>query len=172
MKVLVAQSCLNLWDPMDCSPPGSSVYGDCPGKNTQVGCCSFLQRIFPIQRWNLVYLHCRPILYHLSHQGSHYLWEKPVLPVKPSWPFSEACIALRTLLSFSIHREGFGEEDSHRVNPQTLRRGSWFGPVLSSESLRAKVKMSWGCDSQKVPASGATWAKWKLWKYPGQEANK
>ena len=23
----VAQSCLTLWDPMDCSPPGSSVHG-------------------------------------------------------------------------------------------------------------------------------------------------
>ena len=27
MKVLVAQSCLTLWDPMDCSPPASSVHG-------------------------------------------------------------------------------------------------------------------------------------------------
>ena len=26
-KVLVAQSCLTLCDPMDCSPPGSSVHG-------------------------------------------------------------------------------------------------------------------------------------------------
>ena len=25
--VLVTQSCLTLWDPMDCSPPGSSVHG-------------------------------------------------------------------------------------------------------------------------------------------------
>ena len=25
--VLVAQSCLTLWDPIDCSPPGSSVHG-------------------------------------------------------------------------------------------------------------------------------------------------
>ena len=25
--MLVAQSCLTLWDPMDCSLPGSSVYG-------------------------------------------------------------------------------------------------------------------------------------------------
>ena len=24
--VLVAQSCLTLWDPMDCNPPGSSVH--------------------------------------------------------------------------------------------------------------------------------------------------
>ena len=27
VKVLVVQSCLVLCDPMDCSPPGSSVYG-------------------------------------------------------------------------------------------------------------------------------------------------
>ena len=27
VKVLVAQSCLNLDDPVDCSPPDSSVYG-------------------------------------------------------------------------------------------------------------------------------------------------
>ena len=27
VKVLVAQSCLTLGDPMDCSPPGSTVYG-------------------------------------------------------------------------------------------------------------------------------------------------
>ena len=27
LKVLVTQSCLTLCDPMDCSPPGSSVHG-------------------------------------------------------------------------------------------------------------------------------------------------
>ena len=27
LSVLVAQSCLTLCDPMDCSPPGSSVHG-------------------------------------------------------------------------------------------------------------------------------------------------
>ena len=31
---LVAQSCLTLCDPMDCSPPGSSVHEGSPGKNT------------------------------------------------------------------------------------------------------------------------------------------
>ena len=35
---LVTQSCLTLCDPMDCSPRNSSVHGDCPGKNTVVGC--------------------------------------------------------------------------------------------------------------------------------------
>ena len=32
---------------MDCSPAGSSVHGDSPGKNTGVGCHALLQRIFP-----------------------------------------------------------------------------------------------------------------------------
>ena len=29
-----------LYDPMDCSPPGSSVHGNIPGKNIEVGCPS------------------------------------------------------------------------------------------------------------------------------------
>ena len=62
-KILVAQSCLTLCSPMDCSTPGSSV--DFPGKNTGVGCYVLLQRIFLTQGSNL--LHCRQILYHLSH---------------------------------------------------------------------------------------------------------
>ena len=34
----VVQSCPTLCDPMDCSPAGSSVYEDSPGKNTGMGC--------------------------------------------------------------------------------------------------------------------------------------
>ena len=45
----VAQSCPSLCDPMDCSPPGSSVHGDSPGKNTGVYCHALLQGIFPTQ---------------------------------------------------------------------------------------------------------------------------
>ena len=32
---------------MDCSPPGSSVHGNFPGKNTGVGCHFLLQGILP-----------------------------------------------------------------------------------------------------------------------------
>ena len=35
-----------------CSLPGSSVHGNSPGKNTGVGCHSFLQGIFPNQELN------------------------------------------------------------------------------------------------------------------------
>ena len=37
------QSCPTLCDPMDDRPPGSSVHGDSPGKNTGVGCHALLQ---------------------------------------------------------------------------------------------------------------------------------
>ena len=42
-----------------------------PGKNTGMGSHSFLHGIFLTQRLNLDLLHCRQILYHLSHQRSH-----------------------------------------------------------------------------------------------------
>ena len=67
---LVTEPCLTLCDSMDCSPPGSSVCGDSPSKNTRVGCHALLQGIFPTQGSNLGFPHCRRILYHLSHQGS------------------------------------------------------------------------------------------------------
>ena len=40
----VARSCLTLSDPMDCSPPGSSIHGIFPGKSTGVGCQCLLHR--------------------------------------------------------------------------------------------------------------------------------
>ena len=72
---LVAQSCPTLCDPMDCSPPGSSVHGDLPGKNTGVGCHALLQEIFPTQGSNPGLPHCRRILYQLSHKGSQRILE-------------------------------------------------------------------------------------------------
>ena len=56
---LVTQSCPTLCNPMDCSPPGSPVHEDSPGKNTGVGCHALLQGIFPIQGLNLGLL-CLP----------------------------------------------------------------------------------------------------------------
>ena len=67
---LVAQLCPTLCDPINCSPPGSSVHGNSPGKNTGVGCHALLQGIFPTQGSNVGLLHCRQILYQLSYQGS------------------------------------------------------------------------------------------------------
>ena len=40
--VLVAHSCLTLCDPLHCSPPGSSVHGIFPGRNTDMDYHPFL----------------------------------------------------------------------------------------------------------------------------------
>ena len=67
---LVTQLYLTLCNPMDCNPPGTSVHGDSPGKNTGVGCHALLQGIFPTLGSNSALLHCRRILYQLIYQGS------------------------------------------------------------------------------------------------------
>ena len=66
-KVLVAQLCLTLCDPM---VTGLLCPWNSPGKNTGVNSHSLLQGIFPTQWSNPGLLHCRQFLYHLSHQGS------------------------------------------------------------------------------------------------------
>ena len=50
----LAQSCPTLCDPMDCSPPGSPVHGDSPGKHTGVGCHALLRGSSPPRDWTKV----------------------------------------------------------------------------------------------------------------------
>ena len=59
-----------------------------PGQNTGVGSCSLLQGIFPIQGSNPGLLHCRWILYQLSHQQSSRVLEWVTYPFssRSSWP--------------------------------------------------------------------------------------
>ena len=59
VKVLVAQSCLMLCNPMNCSLQHSSVHGILQARILQA-----------TQGSNLGLLHCRQVLYHLSHEGS------------------------------------------------------------------------------------------------------
>ena len=66
----VSQSVVSssLWDPTDCSPPGSSVHG----KKTRVVCHALLQGIFPTQGLNL----CLVCLLH---------WEEALWVVCKFW---------------------------------------------------------------------------------------
>ena len=52
-----------------------------PGQNTGVGSLSLLQGIFPTQGWNPGLLHCRCILYQLSHRGSPRILEWVTYPI-------------------------------------------------------------------------------------------
>jgi len=69
----LAQSCPTLCDPMDCSPPGSSVHGIFQARILEWVAISFSE-IFPTQGLNPGLPHSRQTLYHLSHQGSPQSW--------------------------------------------------------------------------------------------------
>ena len=116
---------------MDCSPPGSPVYGDSPGKNTRVGWHALFQGIFPTQGSNPGLLHCEWILYCLCQQVS------PRILERVSYPFSRgssrprnqtrvSCIARRFSTSWAT-REALS---SHR-HAQLLTQ--FLAPSLSGK---------------------------------------
>ena len=102
----VAQLCLTLCASMDYSPPGSSIHGIFPGKNTGVSCCFFLQGNLPHPGIELEsYTSCigRWVLYHKCHLGS--LSPFGVLPI--SWPHPLWFL----LYVFSCRRFFLGDSD-------------------------------------------------------------
>ena len=150
----VTQSCPTLCFPVDCSPPGSSVHGDSPGKNTGVGCHALLQGIFPTQGSTPGLPHGRRILYRLSHQRSLDVlsWELPV-PGLFQELYTQICSQPRQVptewgvLRFSIwvcgaeacgHVCAEPEPPRHRrpVGPQL--RGPWLHPHLQNSRHRTR----------------------------------
>ena len=78
--LLLFKLCLTLYDPMDCSTPGSSVHGILQAKNTRVGCHFLLQGIFPSQGSDtclLCLLHWQVASVLLSHLGNPSQWVLP-----------------------------------------------------------------------------------------------
>ena len=76
-------------------------------KNTGVGSRSLLRGIFPTQGLNQVLLHCRQILYQLSHKGSPRILEGVTHPFssRSSWPRNQtrvSCIAGRFFTTWAI----------------------------------------------------------------------
>ena len=107
VKVLVVQSCLTLCDPMDCSPPASSVHGILQARILEwvipifgipfPVVIPFLLGILLTQESNPGLPHCRQILYYLGHQASPRAWFLLTVfeantvcqtwaPVKQPWP--------------------------------------------------------------------------------------
>ena len=64
----LSESCSVVSDSL--RPHGLYSLWNSPGQNTGVGSLSLLQGIFPTQGLNPGLLHCRQILYQLSHKGS------------------------------------------------------------------------------------------------------
>ena len=131
---LVTQSCLTLCNPVDCSPPDSSVHGDSPGKNTGVGCRALLQGIFPTQGSNPGLLHCRQILYHLSHQGSPRILEWVASPSPGDLPNPGIKTGSPALQVDSLPAELPGKPKNTGVGSLSLLQGI-FPPQESNQGL-------------------------------------
>ena len=141
MLCLVSQSCPTLCDSMDCSPPGSSVHGNFPGKNTAVGCHALLQGIVPTHGLNPGLLHCRRIHYRLSHllgsqspQPFHLAIDFP--------DFSQSSVTPTPSLPYSplpISHYSQGPEPRYRWFqgrfPATTLVGSWAQPGCGASGL-------------------------------------
>ena len=63
----LTHSVLSLCKPKDCSPPGSSIHLESPGKDTGVGSHALLQVIFPTQGLNPGLLHWQVGSFPLRH---------------------------------------------------------------------------------------------------------
>ena len=64
---------------MDFSPPGSSVHGILQARRLEWVAIPFSRGwIFPTQGSNLGLLHCKQILYCLSHMGGPYDTNEPI----------------------------------------------------------------------------------------------
>ena len=74
-----SQSYLTLSRPHGLSSSELLCPKDSPGKNAGVGCHAILKWIFLTQGSNMRLLHCRQILYTLSHPGSP--WKRIVKPI-------------------------------------------------------------------------------------------
>ena len=120
------QTCLTLCSPVDCSPPGSSVHGASPDKNTGVGCRALLQGIFLTQGLNLH-------LFYLLH------WQVGSLPVMPLGKrlfmlyFNLYTSALWLLLSLTwgwkealyLDQEFSPWFQNHFLSPRPRKRHKW-----------------------------------------------
>ena len=83
--LLESESCSVVSDSLQ--PPYSPW--NSPGQNTGVGSRSLLQGIFPTQGLNPGLLHCRQILYQLSHQGSPRILECSLFLLQWIFPTQE-----------------------------------------------------------------------------------
>ena len=122
--VCCALSCPTLCHPMDYSPPGFSVHGDSPGKNTGLGAYAPLQGIFPTQGLNLGLLHCRWILYLLSHQASSrtLLWVVYPFSKGYSWPRNKPVSPALQADSLPAHLKYFSVSGVHN---EAMRLQKW-----------------------------------------------
>ena len=147
MLCLVAQSCLTLQPHGLCSPRGSSVLGDSPGKNTEVDCHALLQGNFPGQGWNPGLL--QGILYSLSHREAHLFLKSNHILSAVAWTQEEWCLwnMMSTLTQWRLRMETARTSIFGSISPDCLPQ-DWFlcisleGRCISLNRVASTIPLS------------------------------
>ena len=113
-----------------------------PGQNTGVGSLSFLQGIFPTQGLNPGLLHCRWILYQLSHQGSPRILEWVAYPFPGDLPDPGIKPGSPALQASSLPAELWGKPISHILIPQRINSWLTQSIPLGTEPTGGKLRDS------------------------------
>ena len=119
-----------------------------PGQNTGVGGVSLLQGIFPTQGLNPGLLHCRWILYQLSHEGSPRILEWVAYPFssgssRPRDRAGVSCIAGRFFTNWAI-------SEAHTTEGNRTK-------YLDCISL---ALIHWHCDLGEKQSQSVVWLEW------------
>ena len=122
-------------------PRGLYSPWNCPGQNTGMGSLSLLQRIVLTQGSNPGLLHCRWILYHLSHKGS------PRILGRVTYPFSSRSFRRRNQTGVSCIAGAFFT--NWAIREANSSYGTQKLPELKKSDTR-KINFQLKCDSRKM----------------------
>ena len=101
-----------------------------PGQNTGVGSHSLLQGIFPTLGLNPGLLHCRQILYQLSHKGSPYYLVGPNVIMSPEESESEI---FKDITVLALKMEGTVRQRMWAASRNWKSQGNIFFPRATSQ---------------------------------------
>ena len=124
VKVDVAQLCPTLFNPIDCT-----VHGILQARILEWVAIPFSRGIFPTQGSNPGLLHCRWILYQLSHKGSPRILEWVAIP------FSRGIFPIQGSNPGLLHCRQILYQLSHKGSPRIL---VWVAYPFSSGSSQLR----------------------------------
>ena len=135
-------------------PPGLYSPWNSPGQNTKVDSLSLLQDILPTQRKNPDLLHCRQILYQLSHKGSPRILEWVAYPFSrgSSWSRNKtgvSCIASRFFNNWAIREAQTQMRHGHKPKQPKCR---W-------EQLRKQLQSCQCGRNRERGIPGVSWSR-------------
>ena len=130
-----AQSFLTLCDTMDCSLSGFSIHGIFLAR--VLDCHFLLQRIFLTQGSNLGFLHCRQMLYPLSHQGSCAYFREMFFEIFIDWTLAQCCcwVMSESLRLFATPRTAVPQAPLSITISWSLRKLMSIESVIQSNHL-------------------------------------